>query len=85
MHSSRHPEGKHLVERPNNWSKLLSLEVMMPNYQAPSVVTRQRSLFPAIRPSLYVRNPAKRWGVADEWVTQMLRLTDAQVFKNFRR
>jgi hypothetical protein len=43
----------------------------------------QCSLYPALRPSLHVRHPAKRSCVADKWVTQMLRQTDAQVFEKY--
>ena len=41
------------------------------------------AVLPALRSSLHVRHPAERRGVADEWVTQLLRQTDAKVFKKY--
>jgi hypothetical protein len=41
------------------------------------------SLFQNLRSPLHIRHSLKRWGVADEWVTQLLRQGDSQVFKKY--
>jgi hypothetical protein len=44
---------------------------------------RKHSLFSDLRSEIDVRHPAQCGGVADEWVTQMLRQGDAKVFKKY--
>src|ERR1700730_10969747 len=41
------------------------------------------SLFQNLRSPVRIRYPVKRRGVADEWVTQLLRQGDAKVFKKY--
>ena len=42
-----------------------------------------RALRPGLRPPLNLCNPVSAGGVAGEWVTQMLRQTDAKVLKKY--
>jgi hypothetical protein len=43
----------------------------------------QGSIFPDLRPAVYVCDSLERGCVADEWVTQLLRQGDAKVFKKY--
>jgi hypothetical protein len=40
-------------------------------------------VFPDLRSAVNVRDSPQRGGVADEWVTQLLRQGDAKVFKKY--
>ena len=44
---------------------------------------RQGSVLPDLRSAFYLCDSAQRGGVADEWVTQLLRQGDAKVFKKY--
>ena len=43
----------------------------------------RRAVLQNLRSAVHVRNSSQRGGVADEWVTQMLRQSDAKVFKKY--
>ncbi len=50
---------------------------------ASRLAARQGTVLPHLRPSLDLCHPAQYRRVADEWVTQMLRQGDGQVFKKY--